>query len=216
MKVLFKAVEKQLEGLSESDQNNALRILECAEMMNGETQKARKEGWAPIAALLSEIWGWTVPVLTAMDYRYQIDPLDLEVGDHSVPIFDRERIIEWAKLQAGKYGRAVRPMQGVYFIQADHGGLVKIGYASDFCKRFESYRLHSPCDIVLVGFIFGEKQLERELHAVFDKYRARGEWFWPAPPLVEFIREVQERFDENDPAFKMFKKVKPITSERLQ
>ena len=41
--------------------------------------------------------------------------------------------------------------------------------------------------LTLLGFMVGEKDIEKELHSKFASCRIRGEWFMPSATLLDFI-----------------------------
>lgn len=63
----------------------------------------------------------------------------------------------------------------VYFIAQNN--MVKIGYSKDVKKRIKSLKTASPYPLILLGYIEGDKQKERELHNQFIDYKQSGEWF---------------------------------------
>ncbi len=71
----------------------------------------------------------------------------------------------------------------VYFIKmqegAEHLMYVKIGYSKDVGTRLQDLQVGSPFELVLLRKIFSENapELEKEMHAKYAQYRARGEWF---------------------------------------
>src|SRR5688572_14726322 len=74
--------------------------------------------------------------------------------------------------------RARTTARGVYFIQAAHGGPIKIGVAGHVPSRFTSIQYMSPCRLVLLGVLAGAgRDRERELHERFAGIRSHGEWF---------------------------------------
>jgi hypothetical protein len=77
----------------------------------------------------------------------------------------------------------------VYFAQADCGGLIKIGFASDPVRRVKALQQHCPCLLRLLVVAPGGPRLEAELHRKFDRLRVRGEWFRPAPELLRLIEQ---------------------------
>jgi hypothetical protein len=79
----------------------------------------------------------------------------------------------------------------VYFIRAVTVGLIKIGKADCVHTRFRTLRANSPDTLQLLGCIASENGngLERELHKRFAEHQSHGEWFRPAPALLEFIAE---------------------------
>ncbi len=79
----------------------------------------------------------------------------------------------------------------VYFIQADNGGLVKIGKAVDhknLMQRFARARKFIGCPITILGIIDGYTEEEEIILSHFSEFRVRGDWLEPVEPLLDFIR----------------------------
>jgi hypothetical protein len=76
----------------------------------------------------------------------------------------------------------------VYFIQAETGGPIKIGYAADELKRFQNIQTSHHETLVLRHAILGDIETERSIHKRFRQWRIRGEWFFPGPELAKFAR----------------------------
>jgi hypothetical protein len=78
----------------------------------------------------------------------------------------------------------------IYFLQAEPGGPVKIGYTKDLAgrkKHLEAY-YHRP--LKLLAHWEGTREDEEAIHARFRRHRfGRSEQFRPAPELMEFIGE---------------------------
>lgn len=78
----------------------------------------------------------------------------------------------------------------VYFIQAVHGGPIKIGItAGDPVQRIREISRMSPYRLHALLTIPGDIRLEAELHKRFATLRQHGEWFSPAPELLDYIYE---------------------------
>lgn len=77
----------------------------------------------------------------------------------------------------------------VYFVQAKALGLIKIGIAVDASARLAALRTGSPDRLELLGVIPVRDAVasERALHRAFRPYHSHGEWFRPAPSLLELI-----------------------------
>lgn len=75
----------------------------------------------------------------------------------------------------------------VYFIQAGEDGPVKIGTAEDVAARLSELQTGSPAPLQLLGYVSGGRADEQMLHRRFAALRMRGEWFSPAPELIDFI-----------------------------
>lgn len=79
----------------------------------------------------------------------------------------------------------------IYFIQADIGGLIKIGYAADIPKRLNAMQMGCPVQLVVLAQCRGTGTYERELHQRFAGHRRHGEWFEPVPELLELIASLR-------------------------
>jgi hypothetical protein len=78
----------------------------------------------------------------------------------------------------------------IYFIQAEQGGLIKIGRAYSTLSRLREIQLMCPVRLVVLGIIEGEgRETENELHDKFSSLRKYGEWFEPALSLLNYIQE---------------------------
>lgn len=78
----------------------------------------------------------------------------------------------------------------VYFIQSEHGGPIKIGRADDLAKRLLGLQTSRPDKLVVLAAFPGTVADERRLHDRFGAFRERGEWFSPAPDLMDEIRNI--------------------------
>lgn len=79
----------------------------------------------------------------------------------------------------------------IYFLTGieDNRNLVKIGHTSGpIGKRVAQLQTGSPSTLGLVLAIEGDRSDEAELHSRFRRYQSHGEWFFPGPEIVEFIR----------------------------
>lgn len=73
----------------------------------------------------------------------------------------------------------------IYFIR--HAGLVKVGFSSNLRERIASIIAAIPSpDVTFIGHMPGDREVEAHLHAIFEAHRFSGEWFFFAPPLVQF------------------------------
>lgn len=73
-----------------------------------------------------------------------------------------------------------------YFIQGKLTGLIKIGKTSRGVKeRRGLLQIGSPDKLHILKFIKGDR--EEVYHEKFAHLREHGEWFRPAPELLEFI-----------------------------
>ena len=76
------------------------------------------------------------------------------------------------------------PNSHVYFIQAEHGGPVKIGTAKCAHDRLCGLQTGYPYRLVIRGILRNAgRPTERQLHSQFAECRLQGEWFDPTPEL---------------------------------
>lgn len=77
----------------------------------------------------------------------------------------------------------------VYFLQAEQGGLIKIGKADNPASRVATIRRMSPVPLRILAITPGGYELEQKLHRRFAESRAHGEWFCPTSELLSLIKE---------------------------
>lgn len=74
----------------------------------------------------------------------------------------------------------------IYFIQAEDA--IKIGFTeAGVVKRLRSLQQASPVTLKVVGVMDGGRSHESALHALFEHYRLRGEWFAFAPDIAQYV-----------------------------
>jgi hypothetical protein len=81
----------------------------------------------------------------------------------------------------------------VYFVQAEHGGPVKIGFSLDPQKRLIDLQATSPYSLRIIGTIRrktveGGRWLEAMYHRTFALSRLHGEWFEPKGRFLRFLQ----------------------------
>ena len=78
----------------------------------------------------------------------------------------------------------------VYFIREKRpNGCIKIGFAdNNVLARLLALQTGIQNVLEIAGLILGaDRGVERELHCQFSRARVRGEWFRPAPDLLDYI-----------------------------
>lgn len=78
----------------------------------------------------------------------------------------------------------------VYFVQSEHGGPVKIGFAEDVAKRMMQLQVSRPDKLVLLASMPGTVRDEADLHRRFVHLRERGEWFTGTQELMQVISSI--------------------------
>lgn len=81
----------------------------------------------------------------------------------------------------------------VYFIQVGEHGAIKIGKSDRPDARRNALQTGHHEELRLLGWARGGEPLEQALHADFEEYRIRGEWFRPDARLVATIRILLRR-----------------------
>jgi hypothetical protein len=76
----------------------------------------------------------------------------------------------------------------IYFIQAGSSdGPIKIGYADEPFKRMDALQTAHWVALTMLHWQLGSPDDEKALLERFRPFQIRGEWFSPAPPLLEHI-----------------------------
>jgi len=87
---------------------------------------------------------------------------------------------------AGRLTRGRREMAEGYVYFARRGsGDIKIGMTGNLPRL--RHRVREVGAEELLGFEWGGRQRESELHLRFRDLRIEGEWFSPLPPLLSYI-----------------------------
>ena len=74
----------------------------------------------------------------------------------------------------------------VYFIKDRE--FVKIGYTTDFKKRFSQLQTSTPHNLTVLAIIKGDYETEKFIHNKFSDYHHRGEWFYINSDIEDFIK----------------------------
>lgn len=76
----------------------------------------------------------------------------------------------------------------VYVVRGASSGLVKIGHSGDPDRRIRSLQRSSGESLSILVTMPGGEALEERLHEMFAAHRRHGEWFHPAPEVLEFVK----------------------------
>jgi hypothetical protein len=81
---------------------------------------------------------------------------------------------------------AVRHPPLVYFAESLKTGLVKIGHTTQLESRMRFLSVDER-RINLLGVTDGGRAREKEIHATFDRFQVKHEWFLPSPLMLEYV-----------------------------
>lgn len=76
----------------------------------------------------------------------------------------------------------------VYFVQSGPGGRIKIGYSPYPERRIAYIQRYNGQELITLAVIEGSRGLEHALHQLLADHRAHGEWFEPAPAVLDVVR----------------------------
>lgn len=107
-------------------------------------------------------------------------------------------------------------MSSVYFIQCGEGGPIKIGMAVNVQRRLELLQTGCPHLLTVLAAVAGDRATERAFHERFVDLRMRGEWFWPARPLTNFINGVKAPAPLPPPQIASADEANPMRQIRLE
>ena len=106
--------------------------------------------------------------------------------------------------------RPARPWV-TYVVRLGEDGPVKIGKAIDAAARVAKLQTGCPEKLHVIRVI--GKNVEADLHRRFEQFRKHGEWFEPAPELVEFIEKEQFEKDSRMIRDPLAPDLRPPTSD---
>ncbi len=75
----------------------------------------------------------------------------------------------------------------IYFIQEPTELLIKIGYSTRISERVQAIARERWAPVTLLAQMDGDLKDEKRIHKQFSESRVRGEWFSPAPGLLDRI-----------------------------
>lgn len=79
----------------------------------------------------------------------------------------------------------------VYFIQANPGDEIKIGFSTDPYRRLRALQTAATKELHLLAAMPGMPELERQTHERFAAHRTIGEWFTPAREILDLIENLK-------------------------
>lgn len=76
----------------------------------------------------------------------------------------------------------------IYFLQDSQKHAIKIGFSTTEAEaRKSGLQTGNPSELIVLLTIDGDRATEKELHKRFASHHVLGEWFQPAPELLQFI-----------------------------
>jgi hypothetical protein len=122
-----------------------------------------------------------------------IFPKYIEAQESSMDPNTRQRESRERRRERLRAGIAPEQRAGVvYFLQAENGGPIKIGFANDLAKRVVGLQTSHPEKLVVLAAAQGDPEIERQVQIGFVALRERGEWFKPHQSLVTFANFVAQ------------------------
>ncbi len=87
----------------------------------------------------------------------------------------------------------------LYFMQCTVCGLVKIGVSGDYrLRRIELERITGH-RLRVLGFGYGDMEIESVVLGYFSPSRITGEWFSPSDEILEYARNLQYHPEDDQP-----------------
>lgn len=98
-----------------------------------------------------------------------------------------------------QFGYKTNNWSKVYFIQGENGGPIKIGYTDKIANRLKQMQTGNPDNLVLLHLTSGGKIMEEQLHNQFSEYHYRGEWYYPAKEILDYIHQLKIKAENEKP-----------------
>jgi hypothetical protein len=76
----------------------------------------------------------------------------------------------------------------IYFALNKTTDLIKIGYSANVIQRLSQLRAKKN-DVVLLGCVMGDRQIEKQMHEWFFRFHSTGEWFQNVPEIHQYVEE---------------------------
>jgi len=121
--------------------------------------------------------------------------LPIENINTPIPGMSTEKVDEWLRIKLRKetgYDSREKTQNKIYFIQAEAGGLIKIGITHNLKVRFNNLKNSCPIPLKILATIDGSADKEIELHERFATHRKHGEWFEPCPEILQLIEQIKQ------------------------
>lgn len=73
-------------------------------------------------------------------------------------------------------------------------GMIKIGWTEHFGDRLRYLKAYTGQDVKLLGFRFGDRDDEQDIHARLTEHVARGrEYYHPTPEVLVVVNDMRDR-----------------------
>lgn len=79
----------------------------------------------------------------------------------------------------------------IYFVQAESGGPIKIGFARDVAARLKSIQTSHPEPLRCLVHIAGTMEEEQLLHKDHARFRLKGEWFKDCEAIQNLVAQAR-------------------------
>jgi hypothetical protein len=103
----------------------------------------------------------------------------------------------------------------VYCVQGECGGPIKIGCSADITQRFLQLQVKCQEKLKVLLVIPGDFAKEASLHKRFSEHRLHGEWFNPAPEILERIEYLKQKYRKEDRGEIMRDGYKLVLADRI-
>lgn len=85
----------------------------------------------------------------------------------------------------------------LYFMQCTVCHLVKIGVSGDYRLRRIELQKTTGHQLVVLGFDYGDMEIEASVHRYFSLHRATGEWYRPTGAILKYARRLRHQLGES-------------------
>lgn len=87
----------------------------------------------------------------------------------------------------------------LYFMQCTTCGLVKIGVSGDYRLRRIELEKRTGHTLRVLGFDYGDLEIEARVHRYFSPLRVTGEWYTPSEAILAYAQNLHYHPDEARP-----------------
>jgi len=80
----------------------------------------------------------------------------------------------------------------IYAVQVGEDGPIKIGWCECIQKRLAALQRANPAPLRVVVTILARRIVEKHLQAFLRDHHLRGEWFHPAPEVLDALSHLKD------------------------